>query len=247
MHQIILEGPDGSGKSTLAQSLCDDINNNVGGWKARVFREPGDSIQGLRELVLHGQATGGTGESQIPCTQASAALFIAGMAQTAVQVQEWAGFVSAGGEIPVALRDRSILTTLIYQGFMKGGPTMVRAIWTAYRSLVDESFDQVIVMTGSHGHQGPEDHFTDLGQHRHVRHLYIALEGLLGPGRDNLDPTARDPRLEAEMARAMSNPDRQAFNNRFKNWLYIDKEYDAAEAAALAFIHLQRHYAWNKS
>jgi len=246
MHQVILEGCDGSGKSTLAARLVKLINERVPTWVARAVTGPCDSIKGLRRLALHGvsQTLDGSTRGK-PVAAASAALIIADMAQTAFAVQHWSGVVTAQGQTPIIIRDRTILTTLIYQGFLGGGPAQVQSIWTAYRNLVDEQFDRVVVLTGQHKRVTKPDYITDTGQCRHVRDLYTSIEHLLGP-RTTYTPR-RDPGLEREMARALTSMDRASFAARFPMWSYIDTDaYDEEGTAEHVFALLSNYYKWTK-
>jgi thymidylate kinase len=245
MIQVAIEGADGSGKSTLAKALVKRINNDVPGHKALLLSETGQTIQGFRDFVLTAQSNPIHGLPTDLTSNASAALFIANMAQTAFEATTWAGAVQGAGEVPVVVRDRTILTTLIYQGFLTGGPALVRSIWTAYRCLVDESFDTVFILDGSHKHKGPKDPFTALGQSRKARMLYLSIESLLGPGFDTL---GRDPALMKAMGRAMTNTDRASFAERFHDWVTIDTvEYDTKSALEFAFLHLAKQNRWTLS
>lgn len=106
---IVLEGVDGSGKTTQAQLLTAWLQEQ--GIPVVLTREPGGSVLGerLRTLIL---------DHTLPCTpRAELLLFMAARAQHMAEVISPA--LAAG---TVVICDRFALSTLVYQGFVRGLP-----------------------------------------------------------------------------------------------------------------------------
>ena len=245
MRQIILEGADACGKSTLAANLVTLVEKRHPHIQVRVVREPGDSIKGLRDICIRAEALDLAGQSLgKPTPLASATLFIAGMVQTDKAVYKWAAEVAARGKEAFVIRDRSIISTLIYQGFLGAGPAGVRTIWAMYQELLSESFDRVYVLLGNHKHRGPSNMHSGVGQGPHIQKLYASVQKLLGP----LDAGGLDGHnlaLVREMSKAMKRADRVSFYQRFPDWKYINtNELDAAATAEFVLLGLQKAFKW---
>lgn len=106
---IVLEGVDGSGKTTQAQLLADWYREH--GASVVITREPGGSVLGerLRTLIL---------DPTLACApRAELLLFMAARAQHVAEVI--APALRAGS---VVICDRFVLSTLVYQGLVRGLP-----------------------------------------------------------------------------------------------------------------------------
>ncbi len=113
---LVLEGVDGSGKTTQAQLLADWYREQ--GASVVITREPGGSVLGerLRTIIL---------DPSIACVpRAELLLFMAARAQHVAEV-----IAPALHSRSVVICDRFALSTLVYQGLVRGLPMdEVRAV-----------------------------------------------------------------------------------------------------------------------
>ena len=75
-------------------------------------------------------------EASSPCSEASIALMIACMAQASDFLKKLTAQYSATGKNILILKDRSLLSTFVYQALVPMKLHLVQDIWNAYSSLV---------------------------------------------------------------------------------------------------------------
>jgi thymidylate kinase len=256
MISYVLEGQDGSGKSTLAQRLCKQINSEIPNLYALTVDEPGDLIVGLRRLFLHSETQSFTGfgqesvtltsEFEKPAVTAAVALALASQAQTAHVLRVAEGALSASGRSLVVFHDRSILSTLVYQGFSRSNPrTMVQRIWNAYVNLVQEQHDGVILLSGCvrTSDSTESDHYDRTGISTKIARLYTDLEYLL---LGDLAHLRHYPdHILTEMRTLLGHSSVVEFKNRFPNWQrYSTADHTAANLSELVFNKLVTNHGW---
>lgn len=124
---IAFDGVDGCGKTTMTRKLFEIFEREK--MMVKLVREPGGTEYGemIREVLLHKQA------KQPLCMEAEMLLFAAARAQLAQEV------LLPYRCVPMTiLSDRSISSTLAYQGSRAGG-LKLDMIWNLYLETVPES------------------------------------------------------------------------------------------------------------
>jgi hypothetical protein len=162
MINILIEGADGVGKSTLVDNLRRHINAHHPSYHAISIREPGDSIPGLRDMFLN--------PGSKLCRKAVALLATASAAQTEVILEGVENVVRADDRQLVVVRDRSVVSTMVYQG-LDNDEVDYFEIMSMYADMLPIKFDATFILSGLETDDQSDDVFTKFG------HSKLAHEG----------------------------------------------------------------------
>jgi thymidylate kinase len=161
---ILIEGSDGVGKSTLGTNLRRKINADHPDYHAVNVAEPGNSIPGLRELFLN--------PSSSLRRTTSALLATASAAQTEASLEAIENITVSSGRKLVVIRDRSVISTMVYQGIDNPMEINHVDIFKMYNAMIGIKFDVTLVLHGLETDDGSNDVHTKFGHSKRAREGY---------------------------------------------------------------------------
>jgi thymidylate kinase len=162
IKSIIIEGSDGTGKTTLVRNLAAKFSSE--GWVVIPIAEPNKLIRGLRDIAKKAEIVQPDLEkikstidipfeelyvTSSPCSEASIAIMIACMAQSCDFVRKLSAQLAGTNKKILVLKDRSIISTFVYQALVPMKLHLIQNIWNSYSSLISEDWNAGCVILDS--------------------------------------------------------------------------------------------------
>jgi len=208
VYNLIIEGADGVGKSTLAKNLAKEFNSR--GWIAIQIGEPNCLIKGLRDIAkktdvvlpdlnnfsaLADMQYQNLYQQAPPCSEAAISLMIAAMAQAADFLKKITALLADRDKKILVIKDRSIISTFVYQALVPTKLYLIQDIWNAYSSLVKEDWNVGCLLLDSDEASTNTRHQKDCHYDSNTKHIlscYRLIPAIFGMTKDQYQRFIRE-------------------------------------------------------
>ena len=196
MRIFVIEGADGTGKSTLAKNLVALTTERQPGVEASYYRLPSDDL-GIRSIFM----------DKDPSNETLSLLAMADMVNAYQKFIEQSQELARINKGLVVFLDREIISTMVYQGYYSGRPTLALETWRTFVKWCPANASGLILLKSHKAAPAAdkeENHFDDYDQDKLTR-IYDDLPYLYWPGasenranaqleqlRDNVSGSVRD-------------------------------------------------------
>ena len=199
-YTIIIEGADGVGKSTLTKNLAKEYSDR--GWIVIQIGEPNRLIKGLRDIaksadVVHPNMSDLSAIASMnyqdlykkssPCSEASISLMIACMAQASDFLKKLTAQLAVVDKKILIIKDRSIISTFVYQALVPMKFHLIQDIWNAYSSLVKDDWNVGCLLLDSDEKTATGRHEKDCHYDSNTKQIlscYRLVPSIFGMSRD---------------------------------------------------------------
>ena len=256
IKSIIIEGADGTGKTTLVKNLATQFASD--GWAVIPIGEPNKLIKGLRDIAKKADVAQPDLEkikttldipfedlyiTTSPCSEASISIMLACMAQANDFVKRLSAQMIGTNKKVLVIKDRSIVSTFVYQALVPMKLHLIQNIWNAYNSLVADDWNVGCVILDSDEAITSQRHQKDChydANTKQILNCYRLVPQIFGMSRDQYNSYVQENSKPKELANrlyeTLNERSRMSLISRIPKYHTINSaKYDAEQTATQAY------------